>query len=98
MGGGIEASEPKPFQMAKSVYQSCMNTALIESKGFKPVMEIIKALGGWPLLEGESWKGDGFKWHQQMYKHRKLGFSVDYFFDFSVGTDVKVFSMYKNPK
>ena len=67
-----------------------MNTALIESKGFEPVKDIIKALGGWPLLQGDSWKGDGFKWYEQMYKHREHGFSVDYFYDFSVGTDVKV--------
>ena len=89
LGGEIKATEPKPFQMAKSVYQSCMNKELIEKRGFEPVKNILKKLGGWPLLEGSSWTGDNFKWYTQMYKHREHGFSVDYMYDFSVSTDLK---------
>ena len=90
LGGDIVATEPKPFQMAKSVYQSCMNKELIEKKGLEPVKSILKKLGGWPLLEGIEWKDEGFKWYEQMYKHREHGFSVDYIIDFSVSTDLKV--------
>ena len=53
-------------------------------------MEVLKELGGWPVLEGSKWNGDGFKWYEQMYRHREIGFSVDYFYDFSVSTDLKV--------
>ena len=63
LGGDILATEPKPFQMAKSVYQSCMNKELIEKRGLEPVKSIIKKLGGWPLLEGSEWSGEGFKWY-----------------------------------
>ena len=90
LGGDIVATEPKPFQMAKSVYQSCMNKELIEKKGLEPVKNILKKLGGWPLLEGIEWKDEGFKWYEQMYNHREHGFSVDYIIDFSVSTDLKV--------
>jgi len=89
LGGDIVATEPKPFQMAKSVYQSCMNKELIEKKGLEPVKSILKKLGGWPLLEGIEWKDEGFKWYEQMYNHREHGFSVDYIIDFSVSTDLK---------
>ena len=90
MEGDILATDPKPFQMAKSVFQSCMNKELIEKRGVEPLMEVLKELGGWPVLEGSKWNGDGFKWYEQMYKHREIGFSVDYFYDFSVSTDLKV--------
>ena len=76
--------------MAKAVYQSCMNKELIERRGLEPVKAVLKRLGGWPLLEGAGWDGAGFKWYEQMYRHRELGFSVDYFYDFSVSTDLKV--------
>ena len=90
LGGEILATEPKPFQMAKSVYQACMNKELIEQRGLEPAKAIIKRLGGWPLLEGADWAGEeGFKWYEQMYRHRELGFSVDYLYDFSVSTDLK---------
>ena len=76
--------------MAKSVYQACMNKELIEQRGLEPAKAIIKRLGGWPLLEGADWAGEeGFKWYEQMYRHRELGFSVDYLYDFSVSTDLK---------
>ena len=76
--------------MAKAVYQSCMNKELIERRGLEPVKAVLKRLGGWPLLEGAGWDGAGFRWYEQMYRHRELGFSVDYFYDFSVSTDLKV--------
>ena len=88
--GEILATDPKPFKMVKSVFQSCMNKELIEKRGMEPLRSVLKKLGGWPVLEGSSWKGDGFKWYEQMYRHREMGYSVDYFYDFSVTTDLKV--------
>ena len=87
--GDIQATDPKPFQMVKSVFQSCMNRELIEARGLGPVRAILKKLGGWPLLEGSDWNDKGFKWYELIYKFREMGFSVDYFYDFSVVTDLK---------
>jgi len=87
--GDIDATEPRPFQMAKSVFQSCMNKEKIEERGFTPVLSVLKRMGGWPLLEGTDWDQDGFKWYEMVYKFRDVGYSVDYLVDFSVTTDLK---------
>ena len=85
----IKATDPKPFQMVKSVYQSCMNREVIEQRGLDPVKSILKKLGGWPLLEGPEWNSSEFQWFELVYKFREQGFSVDYFFDFSVVSDLQ---------
>ncbi|XP_023345566.1 neprilysin-2 [Eurytemora carolleeae] len=87
--GEFKPDEPKPFQMAKSVFQSCMNTDLIEELGIEPLHKLLKQLGGWPTLEEDTWTGEGFKWYELIYKFRNLGYSVDYLVDFSVTTDLK---------
>ena len=85
----IKATDPKPFQVVKSVYQSCMNREVIEQRGLDPVKSILTKLGGWPLLEGPEWNSSEFQWFELVYKFREQGFSVDYFFDFSVVSDLK---------
>jgi len=87
--GEIKASDPKPFQMAKSVFQSCMDKETIEAAGLEPLKVILKKLGGWPLLEGAAWNEEGYKWYEMNYKFRENGYSVDYLVDFSVTTDLK---------
>jgi len=87
--GEIKASDPKPFQMAKSVFQSCMDKETIEAAGLEPLKAILKKLGGWPLLEGPAWNEEGYKWYEMNYKFRENGYSVDYLVDFSVTTDLK---------
>lgn len=66
-----------------------MNKTLIEADGLTTIQEILKELGGWPVLEGPSWREGEFDWRKSVYKFRKVGYSVDYFMDFSVGVDVK---------
>eukprot|EP00092_Neocalanus_flemingeri_P037441 GFUD01040769.1.p1 GENE.GFUD01040769.1~~GFUD01040769.1.p1 ORF type:complete len:795 (-),score=190.06 GFUD01040769.1:142-2526(-) len=87
--GGIEASDPKAFTLAKALFQSCMNTDAIEERGLAPLTSVLKRLGGWPLLEGNSWNKEEFKWYDMVYRFRDLGYSVDYLVDFSVTTDLK---------
>lgn len=50
---------------------------------------ILTNLGGWPVLEEENWKESEFDWMESVYKFRQVGYSVDYFIDFSVGIDFK---------
>ena len=87
--GGIELSDPKPFNMAKIVFQSCMNKEKIEERGLAPLKSVLKRMGGWPLLEGNSWDQDAFKWYDMVYRFRDMGYSADYLVDFSVTTDLK---------
>lgn len=85
----IKETDPKPFVLAKDLYKSCMNKTLIESRGLTPLFDILKGMGGWPVLEGSMWNEEDFTWIQSVYKFRKFGYSVDYFFDFSIGIDLK---------
>ncbi|XP_050430233.1 neprilysin-2 isoform X2 [Adelges cooleyi] len=85
----IKNNEPKPFRMAKLLYKSCMDKDKIEKQGLGPIKNMLKSLGGWPVLEGDSWNGSGFTWKDSVYKFRTAGYSVDYFIDFSISTDLK---------
>nr|AWI63381.1 neprilysin-11-like isoform X4 [Sogatella furcifera] len=85
----ISDHDIKPFVYAKNLYKSCMNKTLIEEKGAKPVLSILKELGGWPVLEGSDWNEAEWDWKKSVYTFREKGFSVDYFLDFSVGVDLK---------
>lgn len=85
----IHPNEPKPFQLTKKLYKACMNKTLIEDEGLDTIHSILDELGGWPVLEGPMWKEADFDWRKSVYRFRKVGYSVDYFIDFSVGVDVK---------
>ncbi|KAF4525127.1 hypothetical protein B566_EDAN005069 [Ephemera danica] len=85
----IKDDEPRPFKMVKYLYKACMNKSIIEERGLQPAKEILKKLGGWPVLEGREWDVGAFSWLQSVYKFREAGFSVDYFLDFSITTDLK---------
>ncbi|CAL8147661.1 unnamed protein product [Orchesella dallaii] len=85
----IKEDEPKVFKLVKSLYQSCMNKSLIESQGLEPMHDVLKMLGGWPIIDGDKWDAEEFTWIKSVYRFREHGYSVDYFIDFSVTTDVK---------
>ncbi|CAG9860712.1 unnamed protein product [Phyllotreta striolata] len=85
----IGPNEHKPFQLTKKFYRACMNKTLIEADGMKTINDILKELGGWPVLEGSKWNDADFDWKESVYKFRRVGYGVDYFIDFSVVSDVK---------
>lgn len=85
----VHEDEPKPFQLTKKLYRACMNKTLIENEGLDTIHSILEDLGGWPVLKGPMWSEADFDWRKSVYKFRKVGYSVDYFIDFSVGVDVK---------
>lgn len=64
--------------------------ARIEEKGIQPLLDILESLGGWPVLKGDQWDQDSsWTWVKSVGDFRQQGYSTDYFFDFSVGTDLK---------
>lgn len=63
-------------------------SAVIEQQGLDPLLNILRKLGGWPILENQ-WNETEFNWKESVYKFRKMGYSVDYFIDFSIGVDLK---------
>ena len=66
-----------------------MDTDRIEKIGLEPLKNMLKKLGGWPVLEGDKWDEDNFTWIDTVYKFRENGYSTDYLIDFSVVTDSK---------
>jgi len=64
-------------------------SAAIEERGLTPLLNNLKKLGGWPVLDGERWNEGDFTWKDSVYRFRRLGYSVDYFIDFGVGVDLK---------
>ena len=49
---------------------------------------ILKKLGGWPVLLGDSWSEKTFDW-SNMSKFMKMGFSINYFISMDIETDSK---------
>ena len=35
---------------------------MIESRQEKPLLDLLDAYGGWPVLEGPEWNADNFSW------------------------------------
>lgn len=62
---------------------------LIESRGLKPINNILDGIGGWPAVKGDSWDEKSWTWQAAAVYCRKTGYSTDYVVDFSVSTDLK---------
>ncbi|XP_050738565.1 neprilysin-2-like isoform X4 [Eriocheir sinensis] len=82
-------TEPQFSKMVKNLYKSCMDKETIQQKGLNPLKDVLRQMGGWPVLEGDTWDPSGFQWAQNVYINRQLGFSLDYLFDFSVSTNIR---------
>ena len=49
----------------RELYKTCMDTETLKKQGLTEIKEIIARLGGWPVVEGEGWKGEkNFTWHE----------------------------------
>ena len=54
-----------------------MDTETIEERSITDLQEILKRLGGWPVVEGDDWKGEeGFLWHELSIKAAQEGFDT----------------------
>lgn len=62
---------------------------MIEERGLKPLEDIHNSMGGWPVIKGDSWEEKSWTWQKSVKEFRDRGYSTDYIFDFSVGSDLK---------
>ena len=61
----------------RDYYQTCMDTETIEERSITDLQEILKRLGGWPVVEGEDWGGEeGFLWHELSIRAAGEGFDT----------------------
>ncbi|KAK4879930.1 hypothetical protein RN001_008076 [Aquatica leii] len=85
----IDANEPATFKLAKHFYNVCMNTHATEENNLKTARKLLKEFGGWPVIEGASWKENEFDWKKLTYKFREYGFAVNRFLGIGVAPNVK---------
>lgn len=55
-------NEPKFFQSLRNFYQSCIDLDEIVAAGTRPLMAILKRIGGWPILDLEPFDETNFHW------------------------------------
>lgn len=85
-------NEPKPFKLAKTLYNSCMNEDLINRLGLQPIVkQVLDNIGSWPVLDKmpNFYSPDLFTWSNYVVWFRELGFSHDLFMKISVEPDIK---------
>lgn len=71
------------------MYKACMDEELIEKRGIKPLLDVHKKLGGWPVIVGDSWDEENWNWVKAVQDFRRIGYSIDYILDLSVEVDSK---------
>ena len=58
----------------RELYKTCMDTETLKKQGLTEIKEMIARLGGWPVVEGEGWKGEkNFTWHKLSIKAAREG-------------------------
>lgn len=56
------------------------HAATVENRGLQPLLDILKVLGGWPVVLGDSWDEENFTWEQTDKNLRSLGYNPKYLF------------------
>ena len=59
------------------LYQTCMDTETVEERSLQDLEQIIsRELGGWPVVDGDQWRGD-FSWEELSIQAARQGFDSD---------------------
>ncbi|KAF5287391.1 hypothetical protein FQA39_LY15929 [Lamprigera yunnana] len=90
----LHRDDDKPFGVLKKFYGACMNVTEIDGSGRNVTKNILKKLGGWPVLEGKSWKEENFDWKHSMYQFRKVGIPTNSLITLYPGTNIRNSSQY----
>ncbi|XP_058806095.1 neprilysin-2-like isoform X2 [Phymastichus coffea] len=62
LNSGPHANDLEAFKVIKSFYMNCINETRIENDGITPILELLDRLGGWPVLTGDKWNDDDYRW------------------------------------
>lgn len=92
----IKPNDPTPFKAAKKIYNICMDDSATQKNGKEPLLRILNRLGGWPVIKGDHWNGDGnWSWTETIGKFRKIGFGTNFLVSTVVSNDLKNSSLKK---
>lgn len=81
-------SEWKPFRLAKSFYQNCLNQSIILGDTIEQLTDIVNSLRG-PVIEGKTWLSRKFDLIKLIRRVKELGFDTNILFKLDVHVDVK---------
>lgn len=84
----VNADDIETTVKVKKLYSACMNTEKIEELGLSAIKNVLKSIGGWPVLESD-WNDVTWTWQNATIKCRENGYSTDYIVDVSVASDLK---------
>lgn len=65
-----EARDPKIVTFSKKFYRACMNESAIRRE---EIGDLLRAAGGWPVVEGKKWDEANFSWMALEKRLRELG-------------------------
>ena len=74
--------------MSRRFYKACVNETRLEEIGVQPLLDSLKQLGGWPVLEDDG-SYESFRWYEQVRKLNVEGFSINSIMSHYIGTDDK---------
>lgn len=83
----VSEQEIKVFRQAKELYMTCKNKDVIEKRGEQPLLDLLKRLGGFPVLE-DRWDEHSFYWPETIKALRREGLYLDTIVDLSISIDV----------
>lgn len=85
----INVNESRVFTLVKQLHRSCMNRTEIEALGLEPFKIILRKIGGWPAVEGETWNETAFDWIESIREMRNIGLTTNYLLATSVGAHLR---------
>lgn len=89
----FDPNESKPHSLVKNFNSACMNKSIIETRGIKPLVDILETFGGWPAVKGDTWSENNWDWIENIKKFRQMGLGTSMILSFSIATDWKNSSM-----
>lgn len=86
----------RPYQVARQLYERCMDTNKIKRESKKTLLDVLDSLEGWPIQKGVGrWNISlTWSWEESLKAIRELGYKSDYLFDISI-RELKMYANFK---
>lgn len=75
------SKESRVFGLVNKLYRSCMNEDKIKELGIDQFHEILRQIGGSPMVDGTRWNETAFNWIESIGKMRDIGLPTNQLLD-----------------